>query len=44
MKLRDYQKEAVLNTLNKKENTVIVAPTGSGKSIIIVELIKKMKA
>ena len=44
MILRDYQKEAVLNTLNKKENTVIVAPTGSGKSIIIVELIKKMKA
>ena len=44
MILRDYQTKAINSVLNKKENTIIVSPTGSGKSIIIVELIKRLKA
>jgi DNA repair protein RadD len=45
--LRDYQKEAVTAVWNYWEagngrNCLIVAPTGSGKSIILAELIKRL--
>lgn len=41
-KLRDYQKQAVDNTIKffkkKREPAVIVLPTGAGKSLVIAEL------
>lgn len=40
--LRDYQKQAVNNTLNyfrkKRDPAVVVLPTGAGKSLVIAEL------
>jgi DNA repair protein RadD len=41
--LRDYQQEAVSSVLNHfrktTESAVIVLPTGSGKSLVIAELV-----
>ena len=45
MILRDYQKECVDNciiALQKHGNTVAVAPTGSGKTIILSAVIKNI--
>ncbi len=45
MILRDYQKEAVKNTkkaLLENNNTLIVAPTGAGKTIILSALINEL--
>lgn len=45
MILRDYQKEAVKNTkeaLIENNNTLIVAPTGAGKTIILSALINEL--
>ena len=43
--LRDYQKKAVDEVFNyicnNKGNPVVIAPTGSGKSILIAEIIRK---
>ncbi len=44
MKLRDYQEEAISQIwkeINEKRTALCVLPTGSGKSILIAELIKK---
>lgn len=42
IKLFDYQKEAVDSILSS-ENGILVAPPGSGKTIIAIELISKLK-
>jgi DNA repair protein RadD len=48
MELRDYQKEAAIAGIdyflesNSKENGVIIAPTGSGKSLIIAEIARQL--
>lgn len=42
VKLLDYQKEAVDNLLSS-ENGILVAPPGSGKTIIAIDLIAKLK-
>lgn len=46
-KLRDYQQEAVNNTLNyfrkKRDPAMIVLPTGAGKSLVIAELARIAK-
>ena len=46
-KLRDYQKEAVQNTIHyfrkKKDPALIVLPTGAGKSLVIAELARIAK-
>ena len=43
--LRDYQKKAVDEVFNyicnNKGNPVVIAPTGSGKSVLIAEIIRK---
>lgn len=44
IKLRPYQKEAVEAALSTKDNALIVLPTGSGKSYVVNELIRKSKA
>ena len=44
-KLRKYQKEAVkagLRVLETKENGIIVLPTGTGKSLVIAGIVKKI--
>ena len=45
IELRDYQKKAVDEVFdyicNNKGNPVVIAPTGSGKSIIIAEVIRR---
>ena len=45
LELRDYQKKAVDDVFryicNEKGNPVVIAPTGSGKSILIAEIIRK---
>ena len=46
-KLRDYQQEAVNKGIdfllgNSKKNAVIIAPTGSGKSLIIANIAKAL--
>jgi len=46
--LRDYQREAVARTLiylkNNKGNPLVVAPTGSGKSLMIAHLCEELEA
>ena len=45
MILRNYQKEAIKNaksSLKKNNNTLIVAPTGAGKTIILSALIQEL--
>ena len=42
IKLFDYQKEAI-NAMLAKENGILVAPSGSGKTIMGIELIAKLK-
>lgn len=49
MKLRHYQREAVTETLKylryqKGKHPVICLPTGSGKSLVMADLIKKLRA
>jgi len=47
MILRPYQKEAIssaLSALEEHGNTLVVAPTGSGKTIMMAETIAKMQA
>lgn len=48
MNLRPYQEEAVSKTIefleNETGNPCIVAPTGSGKSLILAELINRLNA
>lgn len=44
MKLRDYQTEAIKSVWDdmcKGDNALVVLPTGSGKSIVIYELLRK---
>jgi DNA repair protein RadD len=44
-KLRDYQEDAVqaiLNDLDKDGNSLVVLPTGSGKSIVIAEAVRRI--
>jgi DNA repair protein RadD len=45
IELRDYQKKAVNDVFdyicNNKGNPVVISPTGSGKSILIAEIIRK---
>lgn len=45
IKLRDYQEKAVNDVFqyicNEKGNPVVISPTGSGKSILIAEIIRK---
>jgi len=45
MILRNYQKEAIKNaksSLKKNNNTLVVAPTGAGKTIILSALIQEL--
>ena len=45
MILRDYQKECVEKSvlaLKEHDNTLVVAPTGSGKTIILSAIIKEV--
>lgn len=46
MKLRKYQKKAIRKTFlflkNKKGNPIIALPTGTGKSVIIAGILKKL--
>ena len=42
MKLYEYQRQAVENML-RSENGILVAPPGSGKTIIAIELIERLK-
>lgn len=46
-KLRDYQQEAVNNTIKyfqkKRDPAMIVLPTGAGKSLVIAELARIAK-
>lgn len=44
IKLRPYQKEAVEAALSTKDNALIVLPTGSGKSFVVNELIRRSKS
>ena len=39
MKLRDYQQEAFNKVIASKEHTLVVSPCGSGKSLIMSELV-----
>ena len=45
IELRDYQKKAIDDVFeyicNKSGNPVVIAPTGSGKSILIAEIIRR---
>ena len=41
MELRDYQKEAVEQLLAKKK-AILANPTGSGKTLIALEVIKQL--
>ena len=45
IELRDYQKKAIDDVFeyicNKNGNPVVIAPTGSGKSILIAEIIRR---
>lgn len=46
-RLRDYQEQAVslvFSRLENKEDSLIVLPTGSGKTVIFVDIIQKLKS
>ncbi len=46
MILRDYQEDAVnslIKSLKKNDSSLIVAPTGAGKTIILSAIIDKFK-
>ena len=47
VKLRDYQEEAVKKVINflknKKGNPLVVAPTGSGKSLMIASICTRLR-
>lgn len=42
MKLRDYQQDAIIHFFNTQENFLYCFPTGTGKSIIITTIVKKL--
>ena len=44
-KLRQYQEDAVmagLTVLKTKKNGILVLPTGTGKSLVIAEIVRKV--